>query len=271
MGNQYYLIVENPLEQNDEINFGFRVDNLFGNDWQFNYMQGFFERRLQARPVRRLRPRPDLRRGPPALPDQGGHRRQGGPVLHDRRLRSGAGDRPSAPLGPLHVQLRPAVHPLRRASPRSTSPTGSTSTTVRSTAGTAGSTSTTSGATSAASPGPRRTSKTSLAFTTVWGPNQFPSSAARQPADLSDRLRQRPVDRRPAQPRLRPQRPDPVHDRPDPQVDRQADPGHGDRPGLGASVPGAARQVNFGPVNGHPRTPAGTASATGSSTTSATS
>ncbi|MBV8555727.1 MAG: hypothetical protein JO116_09185, partial [Planctomycetaceae bacterium] len=33
MGNQYYLIVENPLEQNDRINFGFRVDNLFGNDW----------------------------------------------------------------------------------------------------------------------------------------------------------------------------------------------------------------------------------------------
>ncbi len=42
MGNQYYLIVENPLEQNDEINFGFRIDNLFGNDWQFNYMQGLF-------------------------------------------------------------------------------------------------------------------------------------------------------------------------------------------------------------------------------------
>ncbi len=40
MGNQYYLIFEKPLEQNDEINFGFRVDNLFGNDWQFNHMQG---------------------------------------------------------------------------------------------------------------------------------------------------------------------------------------------------------------------------------------
>ena len=38
MGNQYYLIFENPLEQNDEVNFGFRVDNLFGNDWQFNHM-----------------------------------------------------------------------------------------------------------------------------------------------------------------------------------------------------------------------------------------
>ncbi len=38
MGNQYYLIVEKPLEQNDKVNFGFRVDNLFGNDWQFNHM-----------------------------------------------------------------------------------------------------------------------------------------------------------------------------------------------------------------------------------------
>ncbi|HMB06045.1 MAG TPA: outer membrane beta-barrel protein [Isosphaeraceae bacterium] len=43
MGNQYYLIIENPLEQNDRINFGFRVDNLFGNDWQFNHMRGLFE------------------------------------------------------------------------------------------------------------------------------------------------------------------------------------------------------------------------------------
>jgi Putative beta-barrel porin-2, OmpL-like. bbp2 len=44
MGNQYYLVVENKLEQTDEINFGFRVDNMFGNDWQFNYMQGLFNR-----------------------------------------------------------------------------------------------------------------------------------------------------------------------------------------------------------------------------------
>ena len=43
MGNQYYLIVENPLEANDKINFGFRVDNLFGNDWQFNHMRGLFD------------------------------------------------------------------------------------------------------------------------------------------------------------------------------------------------------------------------------------
>jgi hypothetical protein len=43
MGNQYYLIIERPLEQNDRINFGFRVDNLFGNDWQFNHMRGLNE------------------------------------------------------------------------------------------------------------------------------------------------------------------------------------------------------------------------------------
>jgi hypothetical protein len=43
MGNQYYLIIERPLEQNDRINFGFRQDNLFGNDWQFNHMRGLNE------------------------------------------------------------------------------------------------------------------------------------------------------------------------------------------------------------------------------------
>ncbi|WP_148594018.1 outer membrane beta-barrel protein [Aquisphaera giovannonii] len=42
MGNQYYLILEKPLKQEDNVNWGFRIDNLFGNDWQFNYMQGLF-------------------------------------------------------------------------------------------------------------------------------------------------------------------------------------------------------------------------------------
>ncbi len=41
MGNQYYLIFEKPLQQGDKVNFGFRVDNLFGNDWQFNHSHGF--------------------------------------------------------------------------------------------------------------------------------------------------------------------------------------------------------------------------------------
>lgn len=40
MGNQYYIIAENPIEQGDKINFGFRVDNLFGNDWQWNHSHG---------------------------------------------------------------------------------------------------------------------------------------------------------------------------------------------------------------------------------------
>ena len=47
MGNQYYIVFEKPLKQNDTVNFGFRMDNLFGNDWQFNYMQGFLNRAFQ--------------------------------------------------------------------------------------------------------------------------------------------------------------------------------------------------------------------------------
>jgi Putative beta-barrel porin-2, OmpL-like. bbp2 len=43
LGNQYYLIAEKPLDPGDEINFGFRVDNLFGHDWQFNKMYGLFD------------------------------------------------------------------------------------------------------------------------------------------------------------------------------------------------------------------------------------
>lgn len=40
MGNQYYLVAENALEQSDEINFGFRVDSLFGYDANWNHMVG---------------------------------------------------------------------------------------------------------------------------------------------------------------------------------------------------------------------------------------
>jgi hypothetical protein len=44
-GNQYYLIVENPLESNvDYVNLGFRVDTLVGNDWQFSKSYGLFNR-----------------------------------------------------------------------------------------------------------------------------------------------------------------------------------------------------------------------------------
>ena len=43
-GNQYYLILENPIKADDTINFGFRVDTLFGNDWQFTKEYGLFDR-----------------------------------------------------------------------------------------------------------------------------------------------------------------------------------------------------------------------------------
>jgi len=44
-GNQYYLVVENPLESNvDHVNLGFRVDTLVGNDWQFSKSYGLFDR-----------------------------------------------------------------------------------------------------------------------------------------------------------------------------------------------------------------------------------
>jgi Putative beta-barrel porin-2, OmpL-like. bbp2 len=44
-GNQYYFIVENPLESNaDYVNLGFRLDSLFGNDWQFSKSYGLFDR-----------------------------------------------------------------------------------------------------------------------------------------------------------------------------------------------------------------------------------
>lgn len=43
MGNQYYLVLENPIEQQDTVNFGFRVDTLFGNDWHFTKSFGMFD------------------------------------------------------------------------------------------------------------------------------------------------------------------------------------------------------------------------------------
>jgi hypothetical protein len=43
MGNQYYLVLENALEQEDEINFGFRLDSLFGHDAVWNHMVGVLD------------------------------------------------------------------------------------------------------------------------------------------------------------------------------------------------------------------------------------
>jgi hypothetical protein len=43
-GNQYYLILEKPTPQGDEIDFGFRFDTLFGNDWEYSKDYGLFDR-----------------------------------------------------------------------------------------------------------------------------------------------------------------------------------------------------------------------------------
>jgi hypothetical protein len=43
-GNQYYLILEKPLATGDKLDFGFRFDTLFGNDWQFAKSYGLFDR-----------------------------------------------------------------------------------------------------------------------------------------------------------------------------------------------------------------------------------
>ncbi len=43
MGNQYYMVIENPLEREGEFNVGGRLDILFGNDWEFNHMRGVFD------------------------------------------------------------------------------------------------------------------------------------------------------------------------------------------------------------------------------------
>ena len=42
MGNQYYLIVENPLEQNDRINFGYVRDMIHVFPGWPNPLRGFF-------------------------------------------------------------------------------------------------------------------------------------------------------------------------------------------------------------------------------------
>ncbi len=41
-GNQFYFVIEKPARQEDMIDFGFRVDTLFGNDWQYSKDYGLF-------------------------------------------------------------------------------------------------------------------------------------------------------------------------------------------------------------------------------------
>ena len=193
MGNQYYLIVENPLEQNDEINFGFRVDNLFGNDWQFNHMHGLFDNVVPAQPLRRLRPRPVLRRGPPAVLTKGGIDIKGGrfytilgyevvpatgrpllsvpymfnygqPFTHFGVLSTLARHRPDQPLQRRGQRLGPLDQ--RR---------------------------TTSGTTSAASPGPRRTARRTSPSSYICGPEPVPQVPAGEHADSFPPATPRPV------------------------------------------------------------------------------
>ena len=54
MGNQYYLTIENPLNSIDTVNFGFRFDMLFGNDWQFTKDYGLFDRAWPDQLLRRV-------------------------------------------------------------------------------------------------------------------------------------------------------------------------------------------------------------------------
>jgi hypothetical protein len=42
-GNQYYFVIENPVEAGDQVNLGFRFDTLFGNDWLFSKSFGLFD------------------------------------------------------------------------------------------------------------------------------------------------------------------------------------------------------------------------------------
>lgn len=56
MGNQYYLIAERVLKQDDTFNFGFRFDNLFGNDAQFNHSNGVFDRTYKLNSFRQYDP-----------------------------------------------------------------------------------------------------------------------------------------------------------------------------------------------------------------------
>src|SRR5262249_744472 len=43
MGNQYYMVLEKPLEDIDKINVGFRADAFFGDDWVPTHSLGIFD------------------------------------------------------------------------------------------------------------------------------------------------------------------------------------------------------------------------------------
>lgn len=47
MGNQYTVVVEKPVKKGDEFDWGFRFDNQFGHDWAFTHMHGFLDNEFQ--------------------------------------------------------------------------------------------------------------------------------------------------------------------------------------------------------------------------------
>ena len=95
------------LAPTDMVNFGGRFDILFGNDWQFTKSYGLFDRAFKPNSFAGRRPAADVRRGPPADPDQERPRHPGRPVLLARRVRERPGDQAAVALGPLPVQLSP--------------------------------------------------------------------------------------------------------------------------------------------------------------------
>ena len=115
MGNQYYLIFEKPLKQNDKINFGFRFDNLFGNDAQFNHAHGIFDRAFKTNYFAQYDPAQYYAEVHLPWFTEGGLDIKGGRFYTLAGYEVVPGDRPAPALGPLHVQLRPAVHPFRDA------------------------------------------------------------------------------------------------------------------------------------------------------------
>ena len=80
-GNQYYIILENAIEQTDQINLGFRFDTLFGNDWEFTKDIGLFDNAFKTNSFAGL-DFPQIY-GEMHLPfcHRKRHRRQGRPVL----------------------------------------------------------------------------------------------------------------------------------------------------------------------------------------------
>ena len=64
--------IENPLDSIDTVNFGFRFDMLFGNDWQFTKDYGLFDHAFPNNHFAGLDLPQIYARGPPADPDAHG-------------------------------------------------------------------------------------------------------------------------------------------------------------------------------------------------------